>query len=50
MDKIQIFWKDLTKEKQQEIIDTFGDNCNYDMFPITEISTEPKEKQDVLLQ
>ena len=47
MDKIQIFWKDLISEKQQEIMDTFGDNCNYDVFHIAEITIEPEEEQDI---
>lgn len=34
---IQIFWEDLSSRKQQEILDTFGDNCNFDVFPIAEI-------------
>ncbi|MEG1550884.1 MAG: hypothetical protein RR355_01295 [Oscillospiraceae bacterium] len=37
MENIEIFWEDLTPKKQQEIIDAFGDNCNYDVFPIAEI-------------
>lgn len=36
---IQIFWDDLTPEKQAEILAAFGDNCNYDVFPIVEIPT-----------
>lgn len=31
---IEIYWKDITAEKQQEILDAFGENCNYDVFPI----------------
>ena len=38
-DKISIYWNDLTTEKQAEILATFGDNRNYDVFPIAEIST-----------
>ena len=34
---IQIFWNDLTKEKQEEILAAFGENCNFDVFPIAEI-------------
>lgn len=37
---VQIFWKDLTAEKQQEIIDEFGDNCNFDVFPIAELQLD----------
>ncbi len=31
---IEIYWSDLTKEKQQEILDVLGENGNYDVFPI----------------
>ena len=34
---VEIYWKDLTAEKQQEILNVFGDNCNYDIFPIIQI-------------
>ena len=40
---IEIYWDDLTPAKQQEIIEAFGDNCNYDMFPIAEIPDTPKQ-------
>jgi len=49
MDKIQIYWKDLTAEKQQEIMDTLGNNCNYDVFPIAEITIEPGEEMNISL-
>ena len=41
---IDIYWDDITKEKQEEILFTFGDNCNYDIFPITTIYVEDKER------
>ena len=37
MKMIKIYWGDLTKEKQDEIIEAFGENGNYDIFPIAEI-------------
>lgn len=40
---VQIFWKDLTAEKQQEIIDEFGDNCNFNVFPIAELHADEVE-------
>ena len=43
---VQIFWKDLTAEKQQEIIEAFGDNCNFDMIPIAELCLEEEEAED----
>lgn len=40
---IQIFWNDLTESKQKEILEAFGSNCNYDVFPIVELAV-PDEK------
>ena len=37
---ISIYWSDLTSEKQAEILTAFGENCNYDVFPIVEIPIE----------
>ena len=37
---VEIYFQDLTKEKQQEIIEVFGDNNNWDVFPIIELSTD----------
>ena len=34
---IHIYWKDLTKEKQDEILEKLGDNGNWDVIPIVEI-------------
>ena len=34
---IDIYWKDLTKEKQDEILEKLGDNGNWDVIPIVEI-------------
>ena len=36
---ITIHWADLTPAKQSELLSAFGDNCNYDVFPIAEIPT-----------
>ena len=32
---VEIYWDDLTEEKQREILEMFGDNQNFDQFPIT---------------
>jgi hypothetical protein len=37
---IEIYFDDLTKEKQMEIIEAFGENGNFDVFPIAEIMTD----------
>ena len=34
---IEIYFKDLTEEKQKEIIEALGDNGNYDVFPIATV-------------
>ena len=41
---IEIYWDDISKEKQQEILDAFGENCNYDVFPIVQI---PESEDDL---
>ena len=43
---VEIFFRDLTPEKQQEIIEALGDNGNYDVFPIACIPTESEEDAD----
>lgn len=42
MPDIEIYWDDLTTEKQQEILDVLGENGNYDIIPIATISCEPE--------
>ena len=32
-----IYFSDLTQEKQQEILEAFGDNGNFDVYPIVSI-------------
>ena len=34
---IEIYWQDLTPEKQQEILEAWGENGNYDVFPIARL-------------
>lgn len=42
--RIEIYWQDLTPAKQREILQTFGENGNWDVFPIAtlDVSTEDK--------
>ena len=40
---LTVYWDDLTPAKQTEIIAAFGDNCNYDVFPIVEIPLTEEE-------
>jgi hypothetical protein len=41
---IEIYWKDITEEKQQEISEAFSGNCDYDRAPICTIPVYTKEK------
>lgn len=43
---IEIYWDDLTEEKQKEIIEEIGDNGNYDVFPIATMEFE--EEGDIV--
>lgn len=42
---IEIYWKDISEEKQKEILDRYGDNCNYDVFPIAIIGEDEEEDE-----
>lgn len=42
---ISIYWNDLTPEKQAEILAAFGDNGNYDVFPIAEIPISEEDAE-----
>ena len=37
---IELYWDDLTTDSQKKILDIFGENCNWDVFPITTIPVE----------
>lgn len=41
---IEIYWQDLTKAKQQEILQELGDNGNWDVFPICTIDIQKQEE------
>ena len=45
MPTIEIYWDDLTKAKQKEILSKLGDNGNYDVFPIANIEYEQDENE-----
>ncbi|MDR2163273.1 MAG: hypothetical protein LBO70_04950 [Clostridiales Family XIII bacterium] len=47
--KIEIMWDDLTEGKQREIIDMFGDNCNFDAFPIAILEVCGEESENVAM-
>ena len=41
---IEIYWQDLTPAKQQEILQAFGENGTYDVFPIATLDV-PEEDE-----
>ncbi len=43
MKTVEIYLQDLTAEKQAEILETLGDNGNYDVFPIATLEFEDEE-------
>ena len=43
MVEIEFYWQDLTEKKQKEIIDTLGDNCNWDCIPFCTLAIETEE-------
>ncbi|SFG86484.1 hypothetical protein [Enterocloster clostridioformis] len=43
---IRIYWDDLLPHKQAEIIAAYGDNCNYDVFPIVEIPLPDEDNEN----
>lgn len=45
-ERIEIYWQDLTRAKQSEILQTFGENGNWDVFPIATIDV-PAEDEDI---
>jgi len=47
MIKIRLYWQDLTKETQERLLKVFGDNCNWDCIPMTEIEIDD-EKEIIL--
>ena len=43
-ESIEIYWQDLTPAKQREILQAFGENGNYDVFPIATLEV-PEEDE-----
>ena len=39
----EVYFDDLKDEKQKEFIEIFGENGNYDVFPIIQIPIESEE-------
>ena len=45
-ESIDIFLEDLTPRKQSEILRLIGDNCNFDIYPVTSIPVEPQTEPE----
>ena len=44
MKTVEIYWNDLTPEKQQEILEALdGEDGNFDVFPIVTLEFEDKK-------
>ena len=43
---IDIYFDDLTKEKQDEILEAIGDNGNYDIVPIATICSPEEDNSN----
>ena len=37
---IQLFWDDLSSSAKERLLELFGDNGNYDVFPLAELVIE----------
>lgn len=44
MKTIEFYWNDLTEKKQKEILDIFGENCNWDVIPFATVDYEEEEE------
>ena len=46
-ERIEIYWQDLTQAKQNEILQVFGENGNWDVFPIAAIDVPAEDEADL---
>ena len=46
-ERIEIYWQDLTQAKQEEILQAFGENGNWDVFPIATIDVPTEDEADL---
>lgn len=48
MKKVEIYFRDLSKEKQKEVLEAYGmkseEEMNWDVFPIDVLYPEPEEE------
>ena len=43
---IQLFWDDLSSSAKERLLELFGDNGNYDAFPLAELVFENDENRE----
>ena len=46
-EQIEIYWQDLTQAKQEEILQAFEENGNWDVFPIATIDVPAEDEADL---
>ena len=46
-ERIEIYWQDLIQAKQSEILQAFGENGNWDVFPIATIDVPTEDETDL---
>lgn len=46
-ERIEIYWQDLTRTKQSEILRVFGENGNWDVFPIATVDVPKEDETDL---
>ncbi len=40
----ELYWDDLTEDAKQRVLDAFGENLNWDSFPIVQIPLDQAEE------
>ena len=43
---IQLVWDDLSSSAKERLLELFGDNGNYDVFPLAELVIENNETRE----
>ena len=43
---IQLFWDDLSSSAKERLLELFGDNRNFDVFPLAELVFENDENRE----
>ena len=43
---IQLFWDDLSSSAKERLLELFGDNGNYDVFPLAELVFENENDEN----